>query len=106
MKRVLPAALALTMAMSAVPAFADTEDRPLLISPNPMAKSDVIGTEYEEAVKKLLADGVVSGYKDGSFKPENPITRAEVCAMLIKAGGAVDAGESEVAAEAAFSDLD
>lgn len=106
MKRVLPAALALTMAMSAVPAFADTEDRPLLISPNPMAKSDVIGTEYEEAVKKLLADGVVSGYKDGSFKPENPITRAEVCAMLIKAGGSVDAGESEVAIEAAFSDLD
>lgn len=106
MKRVLPAALALTMAMSAVPAFADTEDRPLLISPNPMAKSDVIGTEYEEAVKKLLADGVVSGYSDGSFKPENPITRAEVCAMLIKAGGSVDAGESEVAAEAAFSDLD
>ena len=106
MKRVLPAALALTMAMSAVPAFADTEDRPLLISPNPMAKSDVIGTEYEEAVKKLLADGVVSGYSDGSFKPENPITRAEVCAMLIKAGGSVDAGESEVAIEAAFSDLD
>jgi len=106
MKRVLPAALALTMAMSAVPAFADTEDRPLLISPNPMAKSDVIGTEYEEAVKKLLADGVVNGYSDGSFKPENPITRAEVCAMLIKAGGSVDAGESEVAAEAAFSDLD
>ena len=106
MKRVLPAALALTMAMSAVPAFADTEDRQLLISPNPMAKSDVIGTEYEEAVKKLLADGVVSGYSDGSFKPENPITRAEVCAMLIKAGGSVDAGESEVAAEAAFSDLD
>ena len=106
MKRVLPAALALTMAMSAVPVFADTEDRPLLISPNPMAKSDVIGTEYEEAVKKLLADGVVSGYDDGSFKPENPITRAEVCAMLIKAGGSAGAGESEAAVEAAFSDLD
>lgn len=111
MKRVLPAALALTVALSAVPVFADTTDRPILISPNPMAKSDVVGTEYEEAVKKLLADGVVSGYSDGSFQPENPITRAEVCAMLIKAGekaatGSADAAGESAAAGAAFSDLD
>ena len=115
MKRVLPAALALTVALSAVPVFADTTDRPILISPNPMAKSDVVGTEYEEAVKKLLADGVVSGYGDGSFQPENPITRAEVCAMLIKAGekaadtaatGSADAAGESAAAGASFSDLD
>lgn len=115
MKRVLPAALALTVALSAVPVFADTIDRPILISPNPMAKSDVVGTEYEEAVKKLLADGVVSGYSDGSFQPENPITRAEVCAMLIKAGekaaeiaatGSADAADESAAAGASFSDLD
>ena len=111
MKRVLPAALALTVALSAVPVFADTTDRPILISPNPMAKSDVVGTEYEEAVKKLLADGVVSGYGDGSFQPENPITRAEVCAMLIKAGekaadtaatGSADAADESAAAGASF----
>ena len=111
MKKVLLAALALTMAMSAVPVFAETTDRPLLISPNPMENNDVIGTEYEEAVKKLLADGVVSGYTDGSFRPENPITRAEVCAMLIKATGSADTtSESEAVAgdvtEAQFSDLD
>ena len=111
MRRVLPAALALTVALSAVPVFADTIDRPILISPNPMAKSDVVGTEYEEAVKKLLADGVVSGYGDGSFQPENPITRAEVCAMLIKAGekaatGSADAADESAAAGASFSDLD
>ena len=115
MKRVLPAALALTVALSAVPVFADTSDRPILISPNPMAKSDVVGTEYEEAVKKLLDDGVVSGYSDGSFQPENPITRAEVCAMLIKAGekaadtaatGSADAADESAAAGASFSDLD
>ena len=111
MKRVLPAVLALTVVLSAVPVFADTSDRPILISPNPMAKSDVVGTEYEEAVKKLLADGVVSGYGDGSFKPENPITRAEVCAMLIKAGekaatGSADAAGESAAAGASFSDLD
>ena len=110
MRRVLPAALALTVALSAVPVFADTTDRPILISPNPMAKSDVVGTEYEEAVKKLLADGVVSGYGDGSFQPENPITRAEVCAMLIKAGekaatGSADAADESAAAGATFSDL-
>lgn len=113
MKRVLPAALALSLALSAVPVFADTNDKQLLISPNPMANNDIAGTAYEAAVTKLLIDGIVSGYGDGSFQPENPITRAEVCSMLIKAGktdaaetGSADAGESEaVAGAVVFQDL-
>lgn len=40
------------------------------------------------AAKEIAAcvkAGVISGYKDGSFKPEQPITRAEVVSMMSRA---------------------
>lgn len=39
--------------------------------------TDVVGTDYEAAVGKLVALGIVQGYEDGTFKPEQNITRAE-----------------------------
>jgi len=39
---------------------------------------------YNE-IQKLADDGVVVGYPDGSFKPDNPATRAEFATMVIKA---------------------
>lgn len=39
---------------------------------------------YAKAVNDLSANGIISGYPDGTFKPENPINRAEVTAMLSK----------------------
>ena len=91
MKKIIPAALALSMAITTVPAFAAVE-----------IPGDIAGTGYEAAVSRLLEEGIVSGYKDGTFRPENSVTRAEVCAMIIKAGG-----QSAVAdgAAGAFSDL-
>ncbi|MBO4991793.1 MAG: S-layer homology domain-containing protein [Firmicutes bacterium] len=91
MKKIIPAALALSMAITTVPAFAAVE-----------IPGDIAGTGYEAAVSRLLEEGIVSGYKDGTFRPENSVTRAEVCAMIIKAGG-----QSAVADGAAdtFSDL-
>jgi hypothetical protein len=39
---------------------------------------------YKE-IQKLADDEVVVGYPDGSFKPDNPATRAEFATMVIKA---------------------
>lgn len=39
--------------------------------------SDVIGTDYEDAVGKLVALGIINGYEDGTFQPEKNISRAE-----------------------------
>ncbi|MDR1117182.1 MAG: S-layer homology domain-containing protein [Oscillospiraceae bacterium] len=49
--------------------------------------SDVEGLACEEAVGALVDYSVVSKYPDGSFRPENPITRAETAKMLAVAGG-------------------
>lgn len=36
-----------------------------------------------EAVMKLVEEGVLSGYQDGSFKPANPISRAEFAKIIV-----------------------
>ncbi len=39
--------------------------------------ADVVGTPYEDSVGKLNALGILEGYPDGTFKPDQNITRAE-----------------------------
>lgn len=46
--------------------------------------TDIEGTKYEEAVYKLNSLGIINGYPDNTFKPENLITRAEVSSILTK----------------------
>lgn len=46
---------------------------------------DVAGTEYEEAVTALTKYGIITGYPDGTFRPENNITRAEMARLIIAA---------------------
>ncbi len=45
--------------------------------------SDVKNTKYAEAVDMLSGLGIVDGYSDGTFKPNNDITRAEVCKLIV-----------------------
>lgn len=45
-------------------------------------KDDV--AEYaSDALKALISMGVIGGYEDGSFKPEQTITRAETAKMIM-----------------------
>jgi len=46
---------------------------------------DVAGHWAFDNIKNLIALGAVNGYPDGSFKPDNNITRAEFAAILVKA---------------------
>ncbi len=45
--------------------------------------TDVPGDhDYAQAVNYAVAAGIVNGYEDGTFRPENNITRAEVVTMV------------------------
>ncbi|KYO66120.1 S-layer homology domain-containing protein [Thermovenabulum gondwanense] len=57
------------------------------------APSDVAGTKYEKAVKLLLDLGVTTGYPDGTFKPANVVTRAEMAAFIVRALGLEEAAK-------------
>ncbi len=42
---------------------------------------------YSEAINVLSGLGVIDGYPNGEFRPHNIVTRAEMCAMLVKCLG-------------------
>jgi len=52
--------------------------------------ADVAGTGHEEAVNVLMGLGVVDGYEDGSFKPDQAVTRAEMAKLIVVALGLED----------------
>lgn len=75
MKKVLSLVLALSLVLSTfafTPAFAASVD-------------DVAGEACEDAVNVLVDLGIVSGYEDGTYKPENIVTRAEMAVLIINA---------------------
>ncbi len=47
--------------------------------------SDVGGNWAEPFIKALVAKDIIKGYPDGTFKPDQPVTRAEFAALLNKA---------------------
>ena len=47
--------------------------------------SDCEDFEKPAHIAAAVNDGFISGYEDGSFRPLSPITRAEVCSMLVRA---------------------
>lgn len=64
--------------------------------------TDVVGTPSEEAVTVLSGLGVVTGYPDGSFKPANIVTRAEMAKLVVVALGL---GEYATSTTTAFPDM-
>jgi len=65
------------------------------------APSDVVGKDCEEAVSVLTQLGVVKGYPDGSYKPGNIVTRAEMAVIVISALGLQD----YAVGKSSFSDM-
>ena len=49
----------------------------------------------DAAISSLTSKGIVSGYPDGSFKPDASITRAEFATMLVKALGLSTSGTTD-----------
>ncbi len=48
-------------------------------------KTDYEGHYGEESIKKLFEKGVITGYEDGSFKPDREISRAEFMTIVNRA---------------------
>ena len=46
--------------------------------------NDIAGHEFEVAILRASANGIIKGYPDGSFKPDGKVTRAETVTMLNK----------------------
>lgn len=44
--------------------------------------SDIRGNRFSSSILKSYANGLIMGYPDGTFKPNNNITRAEIAAVL------------------------
>ena len=83
MKRIVSLILALSMVLSMFTMFfAGT------------SLKDVEGTKYEAAVEALIELGVVSGYPDGTYLPNNVVTRAELAKLLVVAYGLEPAAEA------------
>ena len=66
--------------------------------------SDVVGTPLLTSVKYLMDKKILTGYSDGTFKPANPITRAEIAVAVAKATNHTTNLEA-MASKNTFSDL-
>ena len=74
MKKILALVLALTLVLGTF-SFAAA------------APEDVVGTDCENAVARLVALGIISGYPDGTYRPDQPVTRAEFSRIIVSALG-------------------
>lgn len=61
----------------------------VLLSTNALASdlkfNDIDGHWAENVINKWKESGYINGYPDGSFKPDNPVTRAELSKVLSSA---------------------
>lgn len=48
---------------------------------------DIQGTKYEESVLKLYQKGIISGFEDNTYRPENAVNRAQITKMLVEGLG-------------------
>ncbi|WP_406677234.1 S8 family serine peptidase [Neomoorella carbonis] len=63
---------------------------------------DTRGHWAEADIKKMTARGILAGYEDGSFRPDLPVRRVELVAMLARlAGWASGGGEAPTFSDAA-----
>jgi hypothetical protein len=80
MKKILALVLALTLALGTF-SFAAA------------APEDVVGTDCESEVARLVALGILAGYPDGTFRPDQPVTRAEFAKIIVSALGVGEAAQ-------------
>lgn len=53
---------------------------------------DIAGNTHRDSIRAAAEAGYISGYADGTFGPEAPVTRAQVSSILAKAFGIPDSG--------------
>ena len=66
---------------------------------------DTVETVFDGAVDRLSLLEILEGYPDGTFKPENQITRAEFAAVAVRAKGLEDAANAAKGLATGFTDV-
>lgn len=92
LKKVISTVAALAISASAVSAFAVNF---------PDVPEDA---SYAQAVQELSALGVVSGFEDGTFRPDELVTRAQITKMIVDALAETEQAESSKA-QSKFTDV-
>ena len=83
MKKVLSIVLSLVMVICMMPTMA-------FAASSSTEYSDISGEKCEGAVNVLSALGVIDGYEDGTYRPDETISRAELTKIVITALGVAD----------------
>ena len=60
--------------------------------------TDLTANWYKNAVEWAAANGIVKGYPDGTFRPNDPITREQIAAILYRFHAAAPAGTDRLSA--------
>ena len=60
--------------------------RPQYKADDPQPVDDVTGHWAEKSIRKAINSEIMTGYPDGSFKPDSPVTRAELVTVLDRLG--------------------
>ena len=104
LRTIITMLLVLTMAFSSFGVFAEESSVTSSVEANAMFSDIEAGSKVEQAVTKLVAHNIISGYPDGTFRPNGEITRGEFAAVITRFKGIAD----NLAADAVtgFSDLD
>lgn len=95
LKKVGRGAMAVTLAATlAVPTAALSSNTAFAAAGFP--DEDVLpGVWYESYIQWAVNNGIISGYPDGTFGPEDNVTRGQVAVMLCRSAGADVADESQ-----------
>ncbi len=71
--------------------------------------TDIAGTSCEEAVKTLVEAGAITGDTDGKFHPEDKLTRAQACIIIVKTidpvASLVNGTATQSSGKTSFTDL-
>jgi hypothetical protein len=81
MKRIIAIILCLVMTVGNL-AYALPENTAVTTAITEVKANDYAGHWAEATIQKWIAEGKIKGYQDGSFKPDNKITRAEFVQLV------------------------
>lgn len=56
--------------------------RPKYKEEDPMPKDDITGHWAEDAIRRCMKRKIITGFPDGTFRPNEPVTRAEAATMI------------------------
>lgn len=101
-KQVLRAQFAKIL-VGAIGAHTESADYPTPAAEPTFTDVAAAGNTLFDFVEEAAWQGVVNGYGDGTFGPANPITRAQLALMVVRAAGATLAPAT---GPAPFTDLD